>query len=97
MAEAPFPMPQQWFLNAPYMVNATRHWKPILNGYSGFRPPCTTILRSDARVPVRRVVAGLVKIGVTHVVVHQRAMNHGRRTIVSTRRERGVTPTGRAR
>ena len=41
VAEAPFPMPQQWFLNAPYMVNSTRHWRPILNGYSGFRPPRT--------------------------------------------------------
>jgi hypothetical protein len=24
--------------NADYMLGATRHWKPLLNGYSGFTP-----------------------------------------------------------
>ena len=61
VAEAPFPMPQQWFLNAPYMVNATRHWQPILNGYSGFRPPSYERSYEAMRgVPVRRIVAGAV-------------------------------------
>ena len=38
VVELPFPMAQQWFLNAPYMVNSTKHWRPMLNGYSGFMP-----------------------------------------------------------
>jgi hypothetical protein len=42
-------MPQQWFLNTPYMVNATRHWHPLLNGYSGFRPPSYTRSYEAAR------------------------------------------------
>src|SRR4029450_5022828 len=25
--------------NARYMVNSIRHWKPLVNGYSGFVPP----------------------------------------------------------
>jgi hypothetical protein len=37
--ELPFPLPQQWFMNTPYMVNSTGHWRPLINGYSGFRPP----------------------------------------------------------
>ena len=39
VAELPFPIPPQWFLNTPYMVNSTAHFRPLLNGYSGFRPP----------------------------------------------------------
>lgn len=78
VAEAPFPMPQQWFLNAPYMVNATRHWKPILNGYSGFRPPSYERSYEAMRgFPSDESLLALSKLGVTHVVVHQRAMNHG--------------------
>ena len=99
VAEAPFPMPQQWFLNAPYMVNTTRHWKPILNGYSGFRPPSyDEILRSDARVPVRRIVAGLVE---TRRDARRGAPagHESRRAGQSFQsvRERRVTPPDRAR
>ena len=78
VAEAPFPMPQQWFLNAPYMVNATRHWKPILNGYSGFRPPSYERSYEAMRgFPSDESLLALSELGVTHIVVHQRAMNHG--------------------
>jgi hypothetical protein len=78
VAEAPFPIPQQWFLNAPYMVNATHHWRPLLNGYSGFRPPSYERSYEAMRTfPSDESLLALSKIGVTHVVVHQRAMNHG--------------------
>ena len=78
VAEAPFPIPQQWFLNAPYMVNATHHWRPLLNGYSGFRPPSYDRSYEAMRTfPSDESLLALSKIGVTHVVVHQRAMNHG--------------------
>jgi hypothetical protein len=76
--EVPFPIPQQWFLNAPYMVNSTRHWRPLLNGYSGFRPPSyDKSYEAIQRVPSAESLIALSAIGVTHVVVHQRAMNHG--------------------
>jgi hypothetical protein len=78
VAEAPFPIPQQWFLNAPYMVNATHHWRPLLNGYSGFRPPSYDRSYEAMRTfPSDESLLALSQIGVTHVVVHQRAMNHG--------------------
>jgi hypothetical protein len=78
VAEAPFPMPQQWFLNSSYMVNATRHWQPILNGYSGFRPPSYDRSYEATRgFPSDESLLALSKLGVTHVVVHQRALNHG--------------------
>jgi hypothetical protein len=78
VAEAPFPMPQQWFLNAPYMVYSTRHWHPMLNGYSGFRPPSYERSYEAMRgFPSDESLLRLFDLGVTHVVVHQRAMNNG--------------------
>ena len=78
VAEVPFPIPQQWFLNAPYMVNSTRHWRPLLNGYSGFRPPSYERSYEAMRTfPSDESLLALSRLGVTHVVVHQRAMNHG--------------------
>ena len=78
VAEVPFPMPQQWFLNAPYMVNSTRHWRPLLNGYSGFRPPSYDRSYEAMRTfPSDASLIALLQLGVTHVVVHQRAMHNG--------------------
>lgn len=78
IVELPFPMPQQWFLNTPYMVNSTRHWRPLLNGYSGFRPASYgesyDLMR---KFPSDDSLIELVSRGVSHIVVHQRAMNHG--------------------
>jgi hypothetical protein len=35
----PFPAPHRTFANAQYMIDSTRHWRPMLNGYSGLLPP----------------------------------------------------------
>jgi len=78
VVELPFPLPQQWFLNTPYMVNSTRHWRPLLNGYSGFRPASYyehyDLMR---KFPSDEAILTLLGEGVTHVVVHQRDMNNG--------------------
>lgn len=78
VVELPFPMPKQWFLNTPYMVNSTAYWRPLLNGYSGFLPASYAahydLLR---KFPSDEALIELSKEGVTHVVVHQRAMNQG--------------------
>lgn len=75
IAELPFPLPQQWFVNTPYMVNSTRHWRPMLNGYSGFRPNSYEISYEMIRaLPSPQAVAALRQRGVTHLVVHQRAL-----------------------
>jgi hypothetical protein len=76
--ELPFPMPQQWFLNTPYMVNATRHWRPLVNGYSGFRPASYNKIYDTMRAfPADSSLIALHTLGVTHVVVHQRALSNG--------------------
>jgi PA14 domain-containing protein len=38
VVELPFPSSHAMSRNAKYMLNSTRHWKPMLNGYSGFVP-----------------------------------------------------------
>ena len=71
-------MPQQWFLNAPSMVYSTRYWRPMLNGYSGFRPASYDKAYEASRgFPSDDSLIALSALGVTHVVVHQQAMNNG--------------------
>lgn len=38
LIELPFPPPDQFYRNAHYMYRSTSHWKPLVNGYSGFVP-----------------------------------------------------------
>ena len=57
--------------HAVYMLNSTVHWRPILNGYSGFQP--ASFYRNAealAEFPDARSVATLRQVGVTHVFVH---------------------------
>jgi hypothetical protein len=71
IAELPFPMPSQWFLNGPYMVNSTGHWRPMLNGYSGFRPASYERSYEAMReFPSDQSLLTLHELGVTDIVVH---------------------------
>jgi hypothetical protein len=78
IVELPFPMGQQWFLNSRYMVNSTRHWRPMLNGYSSYRPPSYYESYDVMRAfPSDASLIALHELSVTHVVLHQRAFNNG--------------------
>jgi hypothetical protein len=68
-----FPMypPRQAFFNAQYMLNSTRHWKPLVNGYSGFLPASyVPHYEQFIHFPDPPALRALVALGVTHVVVH---------------------------
>ena len=71
VVELPFPPPGIIPRNAAYMLASTVHWKPLLNGYSGFTPESyerrADLLRD---FPSEIAVAELERSGVTHVVVH---------------------------
>jgi len=85
IVELPFPIPQQWFLNGPYMVNSTRHWRPMLNGYSGFRPASYEQSYEAARAfPAQESLIALHDRGVTHVVVHRKALGDDRVAQIAT-------------
>jgi hypothetical protein len=57
---------------AAYMYYSTLHWKPIVNGFSGFIPPSyERIAEGVARfLPDAEAVSLLASEGVTHIVVH---------------------------
>jgi hypothetical protein len=71
IVEFPFDDPQHAFESASSMLYSTRHWRPLLNGYSGFIPPSYREFSvSLAEFPGGRSLDTLRAAGVTHVVVH---------------------------
>jgi hypothetical protein len=70
VVELPMPGGTRWFGNAFYMVNSTRHWRPMLNGYSGFAP---VSFHEHAQAldtfPDPAAIAALEAFGVTHAFV----------------------------
>jgi len=72
VAEFPFYRPADFFRNADYMLASTVHWKPMVNGYSGFLPASYRRLAADVRsLPEPRAIEALRRVGVTYVVVHR--------------------------
>jgi hypothetical protein len=71
LVETPFYPSRRVFGNAEYVINSTAHWRPMLNGYSGFTPQS---YRRFAEVlsnfPDEAAIAMMREAGVTHVTVH---------------------------
>lgn len=71
LVEVPFWPAEAAFQNGEYVINATAHWRPLLNGYSGFLPQS---YRDRAPYywyfPEPRALDRLAVDGVTHVMVH---------------------------
>ena len=71
VAELPLAEPRGAFRNAGYMLNSTRHWRPMVNGYSGIRPDSYDALyEMVAGFPDERALAEFRRVGVTHLIVH---------------------------
>ena len=71
----PFYASPQFHLNDRFMLASTRFWKPMLNGYSGFKPASFyQQRRGAAKFPDEGSIAHLRALGVTHVVVDGRNM-----------------------
>jgi hypothetical protein len=71
VAELPFYPPTVFFANGVYMLNSTKHWRPMLNGYSGFRPDeYDREYEAFHTFPGDSALAALHQHGVTHIVVH---------------------------
>jgi hypothetical protein len=57
--------------NARYMVASTRHFQPLVNGYSGFESSASRDRAARWRTfPSDIVLDEMRRIGVTHVMVH---------------------------
>lgn len=75
VAEFPFFAPDRVSFNAPYMLESTLHWRPMINGYSGLVPDSYVRMARDLEYfPEDEGMAALRAAGVTHVFVHDRAM-----------------------
>jgi hypothetical protein len=71
VVEVPFYPADAVFENAEYVFNSTVHWRPLMNGYSGYTPDS---YRRRADVfwffPEPRALEALRAEGATHLIVH---------------------------
>lgn len=71
LAEMPFYPPDGVFQNGEYVLNATSHWRPVMNGYSGLTPMTYRHFADTLwYFPEPRAFMGLREAGATHVMVH---------------------------
>ncbi len=78
--ELPFFGRGGFFGNARYMIYATRHRHPLVNGYSGFAPPGLEATAETMRAfPGEAALDRMRALGVTHVVVHRNTPQMQRR------------------
>ncbi len=71
VVELPFRSRRRVARNADYVLASTVHWRPLLNGYSGFTPPSYAEAADHLRrFPRPRALEYLRELGVTHVVLH---------------------------
>jgi len=71
LAEFPFYSGPRANGNGPYVLNNTRYFAPLVNGYSGFEPD-TYVERARhlETFPETEAITVLRALGVTHVTVH---------------------------
>jgi len=71
VAEQPFFPRFATLENSPYVLASTVHWRPLMNGYSGYTP-ASYQQYADAfwYFPEDHAIAAMKAAGVTHVVVH---------------------------
>jgi hypothetical protein len=71
VVELPLPPPERQLRNAPYLLNSTLNWKPLLNGYSGFLP--ASYVQHYAAMntfPGSESIRAMEAAGVTDMFVH---------------------------
>ena len=62
-------------MNAPYLLYQTRHWKPVVNGYSSFAPDSFFArVRRFNHFPEPEVIAEMRAIGITHVMLEHKTL-----------------------
>jgi len=71
LVEQPFFPRWAIFQNGPYVLASTAHWRPLMNGYSGYTPD-TYQGYADAfwYFPQDWAIDAMKRAGVTHVMVH---------------------------
>ena len=71
LAEQPFYRRLAISQNAPYVLNSTANWKPLMNGYSGYAPDAyDEYADTFSLFPEEGAFMAMKAHGVTHVMVH---------------------------
>jgi hypothetical protein len=74
LAEQPFYPRWAIFENAAYVLASTAHWRPLMNGYSGYTPDSYQRYAENFwYFPEERSIQAMKDAGVTHVMVHPAA------------------------
>ena len=72
LAEVPFYPRHAAVENADYVLNSTAHWRPLMNGYSGYTPASYTAYADIFwYFPEAHAIDAMRRAGVTHVMVHR--------------------------
>jgi hypothetical protein len=83
LAEQPFFPRGAAFQNSPYVLASTAHWRPLMNGYSGYTP-ASYQRYADAfwYFPQEWAIQAMKDAGVTHVVVHVAAFQKDHQAVL---------------
>jgi len=101
LAEVPFYPRQATFENGEFVLNSTAHWKPLMNGYSGYTP-ASYVQFADTfwYFPRDYAIDAMHRAGVTHVMVHPERFGNDADDVIRTLNARpdfelmGVGPHG---
>ncbi len=89
LVEVPFYPRQAVFENAEYVVNSTAHWRPLMNGYSGYTPAS---YGEYADVfwyfPRDYAIDAMKRAGVTHIMVHPERFGREANDVLATLEKR---------
>ena len=77
LVEVPFYPAAATAQNAEYVLNSTAHWRPLMNGYSGYTPGSyRDVAWPFWNFPAEASLEAMRAAGVTHVVVHPARFEH---------------------
>src|SRR5262249_54483362 len=85
------------YLNPTYMFWSTRHWHPLVNGYSGFRPlDYAETVRRMRTFPDAAGIARLRQLDVRYILVHEAYFLEKERTrlMLALAKQPELTPAG---
>jgi hypothetical protein len=85
LVETPFYPARAVFENAEYVLASTAHWRPLMNGYSGFTPASYRKFADTFwYFPEERAIQAMQQAGVTHVMLHPLRFGHEAERVVAT-------------
>jgi hypothetical protein len=85
LAEQPFFPGWAAFKNSHYVLASTAHWRPLMNGYSGYIPESyERYSEAFASFPGEAGIQAMKDAGVTHVMVHSSAFHKDRQPVLQT-------------